>query len=176
MTIRAFARERIGNGGCEHETGRYPDQLSLTGLRLGSGIILVLVALGGTCRSHRCHWCYLLPSFIPRVCGSVAEPSSSLLLLAVLVAVPLPLVLLLPSFIPRVCGSVAEPSSSFLLVPVLPLAVPVLLPLVPVVPPLVPVVLVPLVPVPVPVLLPLLPLPLYRCCRYRAPLPLLPLD
>ena len=51
MTIRAFARERIGNGGCEHETGRYPDQLSLTGLRLGSGTILVLVALASTCRS-----------------------------------------------------------------------------------------------------------------------------
>ena len=24
LTIRAFTRERIGNGGCEHETGRYP--------------------------------------------------------------------------------------------------------------------------------------------------------
>jgi hypothetical protein len=27
VTIRAFTRERIGNGGSEHETGRYPDQL-----------------------------------------------------------------------------------------------------------------------------------------------------
>ena len=50
VTIRALTRERIGNGGCEHETGRYPDQLSLTGLRLGRGTIL-LVALAGTCRS-----------------------------------------------------------------------------------------------------------------------------
>ena len=47
VTIRAFTRERIGNGGCKHETGRYPDQLSLTGLRLGSGTILVLFARAG---------------------------------------------------------------------------------------------------------------------------------
>jgi hypothetical protein len=47
VTIRAFTRERIGNGGCEHQTGRYPDQLSLTGLRLGRGTILVLFARAG---------------------------------------------------------------------------------------------------------------------------------
>jgi hypothetical protein len=47
VTIRAFTRERIGNGGCEHQPGRYPDQLSLTGLRLGRGTILVLFARAG---------------------------------------------------------------------------------------------------------------------------------
>jgi hypothetical protein len=64
--------------------------------------------------------------FIPRVCGSVAEPSSSFLLVPVLPLAVLPLVPVLLPLLPVVLPLVPVP-----LVPLAPVPVPVLLPLLP---------------------------------------------